>query len=408
MGASGGSSVVSSVSNMILCCRRSFSGRPAAGLWVGVVVMGALVSACGHPEAERDESETAAALAAAAPAKVPAPEPVAAPEKRPAKAGPQENQPSGVRLLQHLRQQARLWDVSAPMLSKGAEVCRGRTRPNFGFVAWTRWDIERRYRIAAMGVLGLDDRLRVMHILPGSPAAGAGLLAGDEIEMVGRHRMPAGKSAGAALELVLQREAVAGVTKTFRIRRGDARRVLEIVPRAQCAIDLVVTDSDQVNAFTHDGAVYLTRGLMEVLRDDLELAALTAHFIGHSLLGHRPSAGEITAAGKVRRQFEDLEWALADEEQKANLKKVGALPGFRAYSLEQEMQADRAALELMARADYPMEVLVEVWHSLVEVQDGELKLWRFHAPSRERETAVRKILIEARDEGGAEVPEPGS
>ncbi|MCG8324761.1 MAG: M48 family metalloprotease, partial [Thiotrichales bacterium] len=331
--------------------------------------MGLLVSACGHPEAERDESETATALAAA-----PAVE-------APAKAGLQDSQSNGILLQQHLRQQARLWDVSAPMLSEGVEVCHGQTRPNFGFVAWTRWDIERRYRIAAMGVLGLDDRLRVVHILPGSPAAEAGLLAGDEIEMVGRHRMPTGKSAGAALELVLQRETLAGAPSTFRVRRGDARRMLEIVPRTQCAVDLVVTDSDQVNAFTHDGAVYLTRGLMGVLHDDRELAALTAHFIGHSLLGHRPSAGETTAAGKVRSQLEEREWALLDEEEKANLRKVGALPGFRAYSLAQEMQADRAALELMARADYPLEVLVEVWHSLVEARDGELKLWRFHAPS---------------------------
>ncbi len=306
------------------------------------------------------------------------------------------SEPRGVVLRQHMREQARLWNVGYPMLTESVEVCRDRARPNFGFVAWTRWDIDRYYRIASMGVFGLDDRLRVVHVLPGSPAAAAGLLAGDEIEVIGRHRMPAGKTASTALELVLQREAVIGVAQTFRVRRGDDRHVLEIVPRPQCDIDLIVTDSDQVNAFSHGRSIYVTDGLMRVLSDDRELAALAAHFVGHSLLEHEAGGGEDTVTGKLKTQIDGLRWALLGEEERNEMKKAGILPGIRPYTAMQEFHADRAALELMARADYPMEGLVDVWHRLAEVEHGRLLLWQFHAPRPEREAAVQDILTQDR------------
>ena len=74
----------------------------------------------------------------------------------------------------------------------------------------------------------------------------------------------------------------------------------------------------------------------------------------------------------------------------------------------QEIHADRAALELMARAGYPMEALVDVWRRLAEVQHGRLLLWQFHALSQERQAALQDILTQVRSEAGAGEPEPGS
>lgn len=381
-------------------------GVRSAFLWAGLLLLGALVSACGSSQEERAPSGSAAG-----PVVGPVADPVGGPAifgvKRAAKTNG-SSEPRGVVLRQHMRQQARLWNVIYPILTEGAEVCRDRARPNFGFVAWTRWDIDRRYRIASMGVFGLDDRLRVVHVLPGSPAAAAGLLAGDEIEAIGRHRMPTGKTASTALELVLQGEGVVGVAQTFRVRRGEARHVLEIVPRPQCDIDLLVTDSDQVNAFSHGRSIYLTDGLMRVLSDDRELAALAAHFVGHGLLAHEPPSDEETITGKLKTQIDGLRWALLGEEEKNEMKKAGILPGTRPYTAMQEIHADRAALELMARADYPMEALVDVWHRLAEVEHGRLLLWQFHSPGPERQAAVQDLLTQVRSENGAGKLEPGS
>lgn len=375
----------------VLC--RTMKRSRSSFLWTGLLLLGALVSACGSSQEERAASDMAAGGVTGL-----------------AVNGVKTNganEPLGVALRQLLQAQARLWNVSYPMLTESAEVCRERIRPNFGFVAWTRWDIDRYYRIASMGVYGLNDRLRVVHILPGSPAAAAGLLAGDEIEMVGRHDMPTGRTASAALELVLQKESVVGAAQTFRVRRGDVRHALEIVPRLQCDIDLIVTDSDQVNAFNNGQSIYLTDGLMRFLVDDQELAALAAHFVGHGLLEHEAGSGEETMTGKLQTQMDGLRRALLGEDEKDEMKKAGILPGARPYTVMQEIQADRAALELLARADYPMGALVEVWRRLAEVEPGTVLLGGFHPPSQKRQAAVQDILTQVRSENGAGNLKPG-
>ena len=108
--------------------------------------------------------------------------------------------------------------------------------------------------------------------------------------------------------------------------------MLEIVPRPQCDIDLIVTDSDQVNAFSHGRSIYVTDGLMRVLSDDRELAALAAHFVGHSLLEHEAGGGEDTVTGKLKTQIDGLRWALLGEEERNEMKKAGILPGIRPYT----------------------------------------------------------------------------
>jgi len=318
------------------------------------------------------------------------------------------NQATGVVLRQLLQEQARLWNVSDPILTQGAEVCQERTRANFGFVAWTRWDIDRRYRIASMGEYGLDDRLRVAHVLPGSPAATAGLRAGDEIEGIGQHDMPSGQSASTALELILQRETKAGVAQTFRVRRGEARQTLEIVPRLQCDIDLIVTESDRINGFAHGQSIYMTDGLMRFFSDDPELAAVAAHFVGHVLLRHEADTGDEDLGGKLTAQVEGLKRASLDEESRDEMKKSGSLPGARTHTELQEIQADRAALELLARADYPMEALVEVWQRLADVGDDAALLGDFHPSSEERQAAVQDILDQVRGQDGSGEAAPGS
>jgi hypothetical protein len=390
----------------------------SAFFWAGLLLLGALVSACGS-SLQAGSGAAIGAGAGVALGAVASPGVVGGVLVGAAAGGITglalhdvktngAHEPTGVVLRQLLREQARLWNVTYPILTEGVEVCQEQARPNFGFVAWTRWDIDRHYRIASMGIYGLDDRLRVVHILPDSPAAAAGLLAGDEIEMVGRHDMPTGKTASTALELILQRESVVGAAQTFRVRRGGARHIFEIVPRLQCDIDLIVTDSDQVNAFNHGRSLYVTDGLMRFLPDDRELAALAAHFVGYGLLEHEAGSGEETMTGNLQTQMDGLGLALLREDDKNEMKKVGTMPGTRPYSELQEIQADRAALELLARADYSMEALVEVWRRLAEVEPGTVLLGDFHPPSQERQAAVQDILTQVRSENGAGKPEPGS
>ncbi len=61
-----------------------------------------------------------------------------------------------------------------------------------------------------------------------------------------------------------------------------------------------------------------------------------------------------------------MQRAVLGETDRDWMMQTGTLPGDRPFTAIQEIQADRAALELLARAGYAMEPLVEVWHGLAE------------------------------------------
>jgi hypothetical protein len=297
--------------------------------------------------------------------------------------------PRDVVLRQLLTQQARLWDVSYPILSRGGELCPGQARASFGFQAWTRWDIGGQYQIASMSVYGLDDHLRVVHVLPASPAAEAGLRAGDVMEKISWHKIPTGKAAGAALERILEREAAVGAPLAFYLRRGGERLVIEMAPRPQCDFALILTESDQINAFFEEQKVYATYGLMRFIGDDSELAAVISHVLGHALLAHE---GETSFTEEMIERLDALRVAVMDQEDRDRLLAAGITPEARPFTLVQEIEADRLALELMLRAGYPLSALPEIWRRLAEVKSGAVLLRDFHPVTPERLEAIEDLV----------------
>lgn len=292
-------------------------------------------------------------------------------------------------LEQLLAQQARVWNIGYPILSGGRELCPGQVRANFGFQAWTRWDIGGQYRIASMDVYGLDDRLRVVHVLPGSPAAEAGLRANDLIEGIGSYKISSGKTASAAMQQILERKVVAGQPLAFHLRRGGERLTIEMVPRPQCDYALILTDSDQINAFFDVRKIYVTYGLTLFVADDAELAAVISHVLGHAMLAH---VGEKSLTEELVERLEELRVASLDPEQRDRLQAAGITPEARPFTLEQEIQADRVALELMSRAGYSLEAVGAVWRRVADAKNGAVLLRDFHPVTPERLEAIDDLV----------------
>lgn len=298
-------------------------------------------------------------------------------------------EPREIILRQLLAQQARVWNLGDPILSGGTELCPKQVRANFGFLAWTRWDIGGLYQTASMELYGLDDNLRVVHVLAGSPAAEAGLRAGDVIEKIGWYEIPTGASGGPALQRILEREAVAGRPLTFHLRRGEQRLTIEMAPRPQCDFQLVLTESDQINAFFDQKKVYLTYGLTRFVADDAELAAVISHVLGHAMLAQ---VGERSLTEDLVEQLETLRLATLDPEERERMAAAGLTPEARPFTLQQEIQADRLALELMSRAGYRLDALGEVWRRLAAATGGAVLLRDFHPVTPERLEAIDDLV----------------
>ena len=125
-----------------------------------------------------------------------------------------------------------------------------------------------------------------------------------------------------------------------------------------------VLNSPTVNAFaTERGEVFVTRGLLAVLQDEAELAAVMGHEMGHVLARHaaqrRAQEARIyQTALEVARSTRDPQLALAFAE--AELAQV------RAYSRDQEFEADRIAIQLMTKAGYESAAAVRSLERLLE------------------------------------------
>jgi predicted Zn-dependent protease len=132
-----------------------------------------------------------------------------------------------------------------------------------------------------------------------------------------------------------------------------------------------VETSDQVNAYCMPGGkIMVYTGLVQKLdATDAELAAVVGHEIAHALREHsrerisRAYAEQLALAG-----IAVATGASANTMQIAQ--QVSAVTFQLPHSREQETEADRIGLELMARAGYDPNSAVSLWQKMQKVGGG--------------------------------------
>ncbi len=132
-----------------------------------------------------------------------------------------------------------------------------------------------------------------------------------------------------------------------------------------------VQDSNDVNAYCMPGGkIMVYTGLVDQLQaTDAELAAVIGHEIAHALREHsrerlsRAYAEQLVLAGiGVATGAGDATMALASQ--------ISAVTFQLPHSREQEAEADRIGLELMARAGYDPNAAVTLWEKMGKVGGG--------------------------------------
>ncbi len=313
-------------------------------------------------------------------------------------------EPKQITLKQLLRQQARVWNVSYPILTAGADLCGGRVRQQYGFWAWTRWDIDRRYRTASMGAYGLDDYLRVVHIIPGSPAAKAGLLAGDVITAVGWHEMTTGRKASAGLQSALESETKPGAAMELHVTRGESEHTVRMSPEVQCDYSLILTESEQINVFTDGQDVFVTEGLLRFVPSDHDLAVLIGHTMAHRILGHEPGDGDKGMTDEVVIWLRELRALVRQTETNTADAMAGITPTSGPFGLQSEFEADDLGFYFAARAGYRVDRAGALWQHIATQNPQAVLMKAFHPTNPERLGAIDAIILEIERKKTAEQP----
>ncbi len=135
--------------------------------------------------------------------------------------------------------------------------------------------------------------------------------------------------------------------------------------------EIHVQDSKELNAYCMPGGkIMVYSGLIERLDlTDGELAAVIGHEIAHALREH--SRERMSRAYAQQLAITGVAVVAGAKQGTVDLANMLATVTFQLpHSREQEAEADRIGLELMARAGYDPRGAIEVWNKMGRAQEG--------------------------------------
>lgn len=253
---------------------------------------------------------------------------------------------------------ARLDEVSARLQIANAPLCPVTIR-HPGYNVHTLADYPQELQTAAQAFLRVGEGLSIRSVRPGSPAAAAGILPADRLIGLDGRRFAGGDT---QMQFYAQaaRRAFANprtVLTLARPNRGGAPDILSVELSAQTLCDYpahVVFDA-AMNGHTDGRVIWITSALMRSVADDASLALIVAHEMAHAISGHIQGRS----------------------------------------SKELELQADRMALVMMARADMKTGAAIAYWTRADMPQNQWQSASKTHPSLSERlanfETARTKI-----------------
>jgi Zn-dependent protease with chaperone function len=234
-----------------------------------------------------------------------------------------------------------------------------------------------------IGRYGLDRGPGVLTVLAGTPAARAGLVAGDVLLAVDGRPLPTGASVAAEprrekwrrladesegeLEAALRRGPA-----ELRVLRGGRELSLRLGSLPACLGRVRLARSTQVNAFATGRTVVMTLAMLRFLRNDDELAVVLGHELAHNIFGHPATRSE---EGILRGL------------------------GLKASAMwKREEVADRFGLRLMAAADYDLDAAIPFWRRYLGKYDWFPQLFRSHPSLGARERIAAEEIAKIRRE----------
>jgi len=185
--------------------------------------------------------------------------------------------------------------------------------------------------------------------------------------------------------------------------RGVGRKIVAVSDRKEVPYDFALLASDVPNAFALPGGkVYVTAGLMGLMTNERQLAAVLAHEVTHVAAKHNVVAMQRQMGAAL--VVELAGWAAGADKEKAAEAATEIAAGMvnLSYSRGDEYEADRYGITYMTRAGYNPWGMVELLEILMGLHETEPnlveKLFLTHPTSRERIERARE-QIEKEHEG---------
>jgi membrane-associated protease RseP (regulator of RpoE activity) len=262
----------------------------------------------------------------------------------------------------------RLGSVFFRLSRANVELCLKRG-PLIGLVLHGSGDYDASIRPAAMRYFSFESPVGVEGVVPGSPAARAGIVADDSIVAINGQPVALGKDSRHAALAALDAGG-AGAPIKLEIRRGNQDRDVVVQSVAGCRAHAEVRISGDLDADTDGEMIEVDSALMNIVTNPDEFAAVVSHELGHIVLDH---PRRLTAAHVDRGLFKGF--------------------GRSARLFKQtETEADRISVTLMANAGYDPAAAARYWREIGprlnhDPIGGTHLSWRARARLLDREAA---------------------
>jgi hypothetical protein len=261
------------------------------------------------------------------------------------------------------RLQARLMRVADRVRVANAPLCPD-VRPGIGVKTHRLKAYSKSLRDAARRELGASETPRVLTVTPDSPADRAGVRQGDALLIGGE---PVGHESDAFLDALQEGEIV--------VQRASGKvESLSVTPVEECAYDVRLKITSDINAYATGTTVTVTSGMMKFVESDEELAMIVGHELAHNTMGH------------IRKIVGNYIFSL----------------GATRYARPFESEADYVGLYYLARAGYDMDGVEDVWRRLALISPQNTSRAKTHPTTSERflRIAVARDEIEAKQSAG--------
>ncbi len=244
----------------------------------------------------------------------------------------------------------RVATIAFRLQTAAADHCPDHTRLS-GLIVQDASQYSAALRPALAVLYGMTDLPTVTAVVKGSPAAAAGIGAGDAIVAVDGFGlaadlpMAAGRAPdGRRFTAMIDRldTAFAAGPATLVLRRADQERTVTVTGATACRSAVQLDLSDRRNASADGHVVTVTQGIADFTPSDDELAFVIGHELAHDILGHRAYLdGTHTSRGMV-----------------------AGLGGNGARLRATERQADYFGVYLLAWAGYDPHAAAHFWRRM--------------------------------------------
>ena len=271
-----------------------------------------------------------------------------------------------------------------------------------GMYVATVQSLPRKYRSYANEALNLSwVHPTVISVVPGSPAAYAGIKVGDQVQFLDDDPVPPTATGGFVAAYIRSRGE-----QPIRValRRDGADQAIMIKPVMACAIPIDYVTDDNANASTTGDKILVSSAIVTLADTDAQLALVIGHEMAHANLGHPRKKGVNMVLGMVGGGAVDVGFAVGGIYTNGTFTRHLGEAGLLAYSQEFEREADYVGAYYAARAGYEIAGAEEFWRKMGLTHPDSIRFARTHPTAPTRFVQMREVAAEIADKKRRHLP----